>query len=74
MKTISRGLSFLHFTHLENIWLIRDYWCLQIRSIYVMAHFMFANTPLRITSQCHDVKSTLVQLMDQFCTMCVNLW
>ena len=50
----------------NNIWLIRDYWCLPTQSFYVTSFFMFANTCLHVTSQHHDVMSTLIAIQCAF--------
>ena len=58
-------------SHLTYMRLIRDNWCLQIQSFYVTSFFMFANTYLHVTSQCHDVMSTLIAIhCDSLCANC----
>ena len=38
----------------------------------ITSFFMFANTYLHVTSQCHDVTSTLIAI--QCVSLCTNIW
>ena len=57
--------------HIRNKRLIRDYWCLQTQSFYVTSFFMFTNTHLHVTSQHHDITSTLIAIQcNSLCISC----
>ena len=63
-----RTCSFFNF---DNLPLIRYYWCLQTPSFYVTSFFMFANIHLHVTSQRHDITSTLIAIQcDSLCANC----
>ena len=47
-----------------------DYWCLQMQSFHVTSFFMFANTRLHVTSQCQDIRLTLIAI--QCNSLCAN--
>ena len=42
-----------------------------VSGVYVTSFFMLANAHLHVTSQCHDITSTLIAIQcDSLCTNC----
>ena len=52
-RSLNTKVIFLFLLQSSNIRLISYYCCLQTQSFYVTSFFMFANTHLHVTSQCH---------------------